>query len=204
MSAESQMSVVHGHLTALGARTLAWPQGAESCRTRSAKPVFGKQGTSCRGSTSRQTMDGGVPLLQQHERNIRFQLAAVDAVPQRSGLRRTSPDEWQSMTDCQCLASVEPFTTCGAATGLIFTASLMSLTWAASSSPSSRYWRKRQRRVDAFIRGLPSHGQFRWTRKRSSTLRWSSCGYEEKTDSPSQPVQLLSLQSEGTWSKIHT
>ena len=45
-----------GHFTALGARTLAWLQ-AESCRTRSAEPMFGKQGTSCRGSTSRQTME---------------------------------------------------------------------------------------------------------------------------------------------------
>ena len=46
-----------GHLTALGARTLAWPQGANLAEQDPRKPIFGKQGTLCRGSTSRQTME---------------------------------------------------------------------------------------------------------------------------------------------------
>ena len=58
-----------GHLTALGARTLAWPQGRilqnKICETY-VLPWF------------KPPDDGGVPLLQRHERNIRFQLAAVD------------------------------------------------------------------------------------------------------------------------------
>ena len=73
MSAESpRVCGSVGHLTALGAPTLAWPQG-----TRSAKPMFGKLGTSCRGSTSRQTMEACHSCSDTRGTSV-FQLAAVD------------------------------------------------------------------------------------------------------------------------------
>ena len=65
-----------GHLTTLGARTMAWPQG----------PNLAEQDPQNLCSENRNILScfdkppdgGGVPLLQRHERNIRFQVAVVD------------------------------------------------------------------------------------------------------------------------------
>ena len=66
-----------GHLTALGART-RWPGLRGRILQNKIRETYVRKTRHILPRFDKPPDDGGVPLLQRHERNIRFQLAAVD------------------------------------------------------------------------------------------------------------------------------
>ena len=84
--------------------------GAESCRTRSAKPMFGKQCTSCRRSTSRQTMEACHPCSDTRGTSVFSWPPSTNTKPSSSNTV-SSPDPatkpWQRPTPSRTFADGE-------------------------------------------------------------------------------------------------